>query len=347
MNLKQLRKTAKALVAPGKGILAADESAVSCKKRFDSVGVPCTAATRKAYRELLCTTTSASKYLSGVILFDETFRQKIGAVSFPKYLSKKKIIPGIKVDLGLIDLPGFPGEKVSKGLDNLPERIAEYAKSGALFAKWRSVIAIGKDIPTNECIGANTFVLARYARICQEAGIVPIVEPEILFDGTHDAHQCELVMNRVLEILFNTLQAFRVYFPGVILKTSMVLPGRGSGITINHDDVADRTCRVLYDKVPSDLGGIVFLSGGQESRDAFVNLNRIAQRGPHAWGITFSYSRAIQDPVLKYWANNRKDKAGFQKLFANQLQLVSDAAKGTLNEAHSKNYDFVSHSQDL
>lgn len=348
MNTELLEKTVAMMLADGKGLLAADESSASCEKRFESVGVPCTEQTRREYRELLLTTPDAERYMSGVILFDETFWQTTnhGQV-FREYLNNHQVLPGIKVDKGLVDLPGFAGEKVTQGLDGLPERMMTYAAAGAKFAKWRAVITINDGIPTDECIGANTLSLSRYARICQDAGIVPIVEPEILFDGTHSIERCEEIMAHALDILFNTMRAFRVHLPGAVLKASMVLPGKQSGADIDHDDVAERTVRVLHAHVPHELGGIVFLSGGQTPNDAFINLNRIAQRGPHPWPLTFSYSRALQDPVLKAWAHDRRDIAAAQALFARQLAIASRAAKGELDESSLARDTFVSRSQDL
>ena len=347
-DLQKLEQTAKAMASPGKGLLAADESAATCQKRFDAVKVPCTEETRREYRELLLTAPGAEEFLSGVIFFDETFWQATshGQV-FREYLKTHNVLPGIKVDKGLVDLPGFPGERISQGLDGLPERMETYAGAGGRFAKWRTVITIGDGIPTDECIGANTFVLARYARICQEAGIVPIVEPEVLFDGNHTSEECEAVMARTLDILFNTMAAFRVHLPGAVLKTSMVLPGKDSGTPIDHDEVAERTVRVLQEHVPVDLGGVVFLSGGQTPTDAFLNLNRIAQRGPHPWGVTFSYSRALQDPVLKAWAKDRKAVDTTKQLFKKQLELAAAASRGELDESTLETDNFVSHSQDL
>ncbi|HSW99600.1 MAG TPA: class I fructose-bisphosphate aldolase [Patescibacteria group bacterium] len=352
MDISALEEIAQKLVAPGKGLLAADESNASCQKRFDAVGVPCTEESRREYREILLTTPGAEKYLSGVIFFDETFWQSThsGQV-FREYLKNHGILPGIKVDKGLIDLPGFPGEKVTQGLDGLPERMATYQAAGAKFAKFRCVITIGDGIPTDECIGANTYILARYARICQEAGLVPMVEPEVLFDGNHTAEQCEAVLGHTLDILFQTMRAFRVHLPGAILKTSMVLPGKDSGITINHDDVAERTVRVFREHVPEELGGIVFLSGGQTSNDAFADLAHIAQliaqKGPHSWGVTFSYSRALQDPVLKTWATNRNATHTTKELFQHQLELASAASKGELDENKLGSDTNASHAQDL
>jgi len=348
MDEDKLARIAKSLVAPGKGLLAADESSTSCAKRFEAVGVPCTEETRREYRQLLLTTPGAEEMLSGVILFDETFWQSTdhGQI-FREYLKNHGVAPGIKVDKGLVDLPGFPGEKVTQGLDGLPERMVTYAGAGAQFAKWRAVITIDDGIPTDECIGANVYTLARYARICQEAGIVPIVEPEIIFDGKHSAEDCEAAMARTFDILFQTMRSFRVYMPGAILKTSMVLPGKDSGTPINHDDVAERTVRVFQEHVPDDLGGIVFLSGGQTSNDAFMNLNRIAQRGLGTWGITFSYSRALQDPVLKAWAKDRKAIHDIQELFYRQLQRASAASRGELDENTLNDDTAASHSQDM
>ena len=345
----KLAQIAKQMVAPGKGLLAADESNGSCEKRFAPLGVECTEDTRREYRQLLFTTPNIEKYLNGVIFFDETFWQSTNhSETFRSYLGQRKVMPGIKVDKGLIDLPGFDNEKLTQGLDGLPERMAQYAANGAKFAKWRAVITLGEGIPTDECIGANTFVLARYARICQDAGIVPMVEPEVLFDGNHTIDQAESAMAHTFDILFQTMRAFRVHLPGVILKTSMVLPGKDSGTPINHDDTADRTCRVLHEHVPHELGGIVFLSGGQKPSDAITNLNKIAQRGPHPWGVTFSFSRALQDPVLKAWAKDRHAVAEAQAIFTRQLEHAAAASTGKLTEdAELHTDDFVSHSQDL
>ncbi len=348
MDHALLEEIAKALVAGSKGLVAADESAATCQKRFDAVQVPCTETTRRAYRELLLTTPGAAQYMSGVIMFDETFWQSTGSGQlFREYLKMQGILPGIKVDKGLVDLPGFPGEKISQGLDVLPQGIEEYAGAGGKFAKWRSVITIGEGIPTNECIGANTYVLARYARICQEQGIVPIVEPEILFDGAHSIEDCEWALAHTLDTLFTTMRAFRVHLPGAILKTAMILPGKDSGTPIDPNDTAARTSRVRREHVPAELGGVVFLSGGQTSRDAFINLNRIARQGPFPWGLTFSYSRALQDPVLRAWAKDVEDIKVPQEIFLAQLQMASAASSGSLDESLLTGDSFVSHSQDI
>ncbi len=347
MDHQQLSDIAKKLVAPGKGILAADESNKSANKRFEGVGVETSEENRRRYRQLLMTTPHAAQYLSGVILYDETFWQNTDSGQpLREYLSEQDIMPGIKVDMGLIDLPGFPGEKVTQGLDGLPERLAKYAQSGAKFAKWRALITIGNDIPTDECIGANTFSLARYARMCQEYNIVPIVEPEVLYDGEHSAERCEQVIAHTYDILFQTMRAFRVDLSGAILKTSMVLPGKNSGNPVNIDEVSERTSRVLKEHVPGELGGVVFLSGGQTPDLAVQNLNAIEKLGPYPWGLTFSYSRALQDPVLKHWAENQTDVAASQQLFAHQLQLAAIARDGQLQDSQLENDNFVSGSQD-
>lgn len=359
MNTELLETTARTLVAAGKGILAADESTASANKRFTAVGVAETEENRRNYRQILITTPAAKNALSGVIFYDETFWQHVDEhKTFHDYCTENGIIPGIKLDEGLVDLPGFPGEKISKGLDTLPERIVKYRDAGAKFAKWRSVIAIDYlkneageafSIPTEECINANAFVLARYARICQDAGIIPIVEPEVLFDGKHTAQECEDTLARVLSALFVAMRAYRVHLPGAILKTSMVLPGKDSGIAIEAADVADRTVRVLREYVPEELGGVVFLSGGQSAADGLKNLNAIVRGGQEStlpWGLTFSYSRALQDPVLKHWAGDQSDIEGSQAIFAQQLEMAVAARGGVLVEGAATE-NFVSAGQDL
>lgn len=347
MHTLQLETVARTLVARGRGILAADESTASANKRFAAVNVEQTEENRRVYRQILLATPAAKDILSGVIFYDETFWQKNDeGLIFSAMIAEAGILPGIKVDEGLIDLPGFSGEKLTKGLDTLPERLATYADAGAKFAKWRAVITIGEAIPTSQCINANAFVLARYARLCQDADIVPIVEPEVLFDGIHAAETCDRVMQSVYDALFAALKSLRVHLPGVILKTSMVLPGKESGIVPTPEDVAMRTVRALHAHVPKELGGVVFLSGGQTPTQAFLNLDAIARKGPHPWGVTFSYSRGLQDPVLKYWAEHRDDIAGATAIFAHQLAIARDASLGMLN-ADQLGGDFVSGSQDL
>lgn len=347
MDTQNLETIAKSLVVSGKGLLAADESNASCEKRFAAVGVECTESTRQEYRQLLLTTPKANEYLTGVILFEETFNQSTSqGQPFREYLQSTDIHPGIKVDKGLIDFPGYPLEKITQGLDGLPERMAAFATQGAKFAKWRAVITIGDGIPTTECIESNAFVLGRYARICQDVGIVPIVEPEVLYDGNHSIEQAESTITKTFDILFQTMRALRVHLPGAILKTSMVLPGKDSGTTMDHDEVATRTAQVLHKHVPEEMGGVVFLSGGQTPADAFINLNRIAKKGPYPWGLTFSYSRALQDPVLKAWAKDRKATQATQAIFTQQLTMAAAASLGKLDEGQLQNDTFVSHSQD-
>jgi fructose-bisphosphate aldolase class I len=348
MDTATLEKNAHKLCLPGKGLLAADESNATCQKRFDAVGVECTEESRRIYRQLLVATPGVERYLNGVIFYDETFWQKTDqGHPFREYLKDHDELPGIKVDKGLVDFPGFEGEKITIGLDDLPQRIQKYADAGAKFAKWRAVITIGENTPSYECIGANAFVLARYARICQDAGVVPIVEPEVLYDGSHTEQECEEAIAETLDTLFQTMETFRVYLPGTILKTSMVLPGKDSKILMDHDDVAKRTCRVLHEHVPKELGGVVFLSGGQAPSEAFINLNRIAKLGGHPWGITYSYSRALQDQALKTWAANQQMIDHVQSVYMRQLTFAAAASKGELNESELGGDAFVSGSQDL
>lgn len=346
MDTNKLETIAKQIVADGKGLVAADESNGSSKKRFDAVGIESSPESRRQYRQILITAEGINKYVSGIILYDETFWQTTDdGNGFTDYLAENGMLPGIKVDKGLIELPGFDKEKTTQGLDGLPEQMENYAHGGAKFAKWRSLITIGDDIPSDACIDANAYVLARYARICQDYNIVPLIEPEILFDGTHTIERCEQVMRKVFDMTVDLLKHYKVYLPGMILKTSMVLPGKDSGHAIDNSDVAARTAGVLKDCWPRELGGVVFLSGGQTPNDAFINLNRIKQNGPFNWGVTFSFSRAIQDPVLKLWAKNR-DISAATDVYIRQLQLVQQASLGQLDE--NINIDsFVSHSQDL
>ena len=347
MNTSLLESTAHLLVAPGRGILAADESAGTCEKRFAAVGIESSEENRRQYREILVTAPATKTALSGIIFYEETFWQKTnGGVLFTDSLVQRGILPGIKLDLGLQDLQGFLGEKTSVGLDTLVQRIEPFVKAGAMFAKWRSVISIGAEMPSSACIEANCFILARYARICQDFGLVPIVEPEVLFDGSHTLDRCAEVMRIVYDCLFATMDKYRVYFPGAILKTSMVLPGRDSGIPIDHDAVARATVQTLHNHVPWNLGGVVFLSGGQTPTDAFINLNRIAKIGGLPFGVTFSFSRGIQDQVIKTWAKNPGNPAEAEAVYTKMLALAVAARDGHLDEM-SHLGDFVSHSQDL
>lgn len=332
MDHQLLETTARQLVREGHGLLASDDSST---KRFDAVGLEKSEEARRKFRQTLITSSKVEETLSGVILFEETFKQKLdNGQLVPEYLASKGILPGIKLDQGLQDLPGFPGEKVVSGLDALPARAAEFSALGARFAKWRAVITIGEGIPTEECIGANTYVLARYARICQDNGIVPIVEPEVNMEGTHTSEDCERITAHVYDLMFHTMRAFRVHIPGAVMKTAMVVPGKSGPEAMNPDVVAERTVRVLGEHVPAELGGVVFLSGGQTTRQAFVNLNRIEQKaiGHLPFGLTFSYLRALQDDALQHWAANVGDIEGTQSAFNDLLSKAAAARQGTLDE---------------
>ena len=293
------------MVAPGKGIIAIDESNNTIKKRFDGVGIDCTEENRRAYRELLLTTPNLSQHISGAILYDETLRQKTrDGVPFAEVMHKNGIIPGIKVDKGPVALAGFPGEVVTEGLDGLRDRLKEYAQLGARFAKWRAVINIGDDIPSGTCIEANAHALARYAALCQEAGLVPMVEPEVLMDGAHDIQTCYEVTEVTLRALFDALYNQNVMLEGTILKASMVVPGKDSGEKASVEEVAESTLMCLKSAVPAILPGIVFLSGGQSDEDATAHLDAMNRMGPHPWPLSFSYGRAMQSAALKIWGQD-------------------------------------------
>lgn len=305
MDINILKATAKAMVAPGKGILAADESAGTCKKRFDSVNVPCTEDNRRDYRQTLFTTAGLEQYISGVILHDETIRQKsTGGKMLAEILSEKGIMPGIKVDGGPKNLALHGEEKITEGLDGLRERLAEYKTLGAKFAKWRAVITIGDNMPSEACMSANAHALARYAALCQEADIVPMIEPEVLIEGDHTLEQCFEVTETTLEEVFGELAHQGVAPEGTILKASMVIAGKKAVKQSTVEEVADNTIRVLKATVPANLAGVVFLSGGQTDEQATAHLDAMNKMGKLPWPLTFSYSRAIQNPVLKKWAEN-------------------------------------------
>ncbi|MEO7199039.1 MAG: class I fructose-bisphosphate aldolase, partial [Dokdonella sp.] len=277
------------------------------KKRFDSVGVEDSEENRRAYREMLLTTPGLNQHISGAILFDETIRQSTrDGVPFTKLMMENGIIPGIKVDKGLVELAGFPGEKITEGLDGLRNRLAEYARLGAKFAKWRALITISGDAPSGTCIEANSHALARYSALCQEAGLVPRVEPEILLDGEHDIDECYDVTEATLRSLFGSLYEHNVMLEGTILKVSMVLPGNLCSDQASVEDVAEATVRCLKAAVPASLPGIVFLSGGQSDEDSTAHLNAMNQIGPHPWPLSFSYGRAMQQAALKLWGADMK-----------------------------------------
>ena len=299
----ELHETAKALVAEGKGILAADESTGTIKKRFDSIDLESTEDRRRAYREMLFTTPGVEDYISGVILFDETIRQSTkDGTPFPKLLQDKGVIPGIKVDKGAKPLALAENETVTEGLDGLRERLTEYRELGARFAKWRATYSITDDLPSDYCIWANAHALARYAALCQEAGLVPIVEPEVLQDGTHTIERSFHVTSRVLDAVYTELFDQRVDVFGTLLKPNMVLSGYDAQDRAGMNEVADWTLRCLYKHVPPAVPGIVFLSGGQSDEDATAHLNAMNTEAPHPWQLSFSYGRALQAPALKAWA---------------------------------------------
>jgi len=305
MSIEQLAETAQAMVAAGKGIIAIDESTTTIAKRFAGVGIENSEENRRAYREMLLTTPKLGEHISGAILFDETLRQKTKAgVPFTKVMMDNGIIPGIKVDKGTQPLAGFQGELVTEGLDGLRGRLEEYYKLGARFAKWRAVINIGDDIPSGTCIEANSHALARYAALCQEQGLVPMVEPEVLMDGSHDIQTCYEVTEVVLRSLFDALYNHNVMLEGTILKASMVVPGKDSGEQVSVEDVAENTIMCLKTAVPAILPGIVFLSGGQSDEDATAHLDAMNRMGPHPWPLSFSYGRAMQSAALKIWSQD-------------------------------------------
>jgi fructose-bisphosphate aldolase class I len=335
MSIEQLESTAQAMVAPGKGIIAIDESSNTVKKRFDAVGIENTEENRRAYRELLLTAPGAAEHLSGAILFDETIRQKTrDGVPFTEVMRKAGIIPGIKVDKGTQPLAGYPGELITEGLDGLRDRLKEYYALGARFAKWRAVITIGDDIPSGTCIEANAHALARYASLCQEQGLVPIVEPEVLMDGEHDIETCYEVTEVVLRSVFGALYDFDVLLEGTILKASMVLPGKACPEQASVEEVAEATLRCLRSAVPAILPGIVFLSGGQSDADATAHLNAMNQMGGNPWPLSFSYGRAMQSAALKLWSKDMKGNfAAAQATVAKRARENGLAALGEWTSA--------------
>ncbi len=330
MDATRLRDIASRMMAQGKGLIAADESTSSCEKRFAAVGAPCTEESRRAYRELIVTAPGLEEYVSGVIFYDETIRQRTReGKRFPDALAERDILPGIKVDTGTREFAPHSSEKITQGLDGLPERLAEYATFGAAFAKWRAVIAIGEGMPSAACIDANAMAMARYAAACQEAGIVPIVEPEVLIDGDHSLARCFEASASVWRALFAALATEQVFLPGAILKASMVIAGTAAATQSSASEVAEATVRCLVENVPGELAGVVFLSGGQSDEQATENLNAMNARGCAPWPLTFSYSRAIQNPVLALWAADQegnKEKAQAALLF--RARMCALASQG-------------------
>jgi fructose-bisphosphate aldolase class I len=325
-----LEETARALVAPGKGILAADESSGTIKKRFDSIGVESTEDSRRAYRDMLFTTDGAADHISGVILYDETIRQSAhDGTPFPKLLESQGVIPGIKVDMGAKDLAHAPGEKITEGLDGLRERLAEYVGLGARFSKWRAVITIGEGIPSEYCLWTNAHALARYAALSQEAGLVPIVEPEVLMDGNHSIETSFEVTSRTLHAVFTELRDQRVHFEQMLLKPNMVLSGYDASGRAGIQEVADQTIRCFRRHVPAAVPGIVFLSGGQTDEDATAHLNAMNAMGPHPWELSFSYGRALQAPALKAWGGDEASVSAGQAAYLQRAKLNGLARSGS------------------
>ena len=329
MNRSELARIANAMVAKNKGILAADESTGTIKKRFDSIKLDSTEEHRRTYREMLFTAPGAAESISGVILYDETIRQKTkDGTPFPQYLAKLGIIPGIKVDMGAKPLAGFPNETITEGLDGLRERLAEYHKLGARFAKWRAVIDIADGIPTAYAIEANAHALARYAALCQEQEIVPIVEPEVLMDGGHSIERCEEVTDAVLEVVFDQLAGHRIYLEGMVLKPNMIISGKKAANRAPPEVVAQSTVRCLKRHVPPAVPGIAFLSGGQSPTEATLHLSLMNKLGPLPWSVTFSYGRALQDTALKAWAGASATYAAGQTEFVKRAKLNGLATTG-------------------
>jgi fructose-bisphosphate aldolase class I len=332
-----LEQTARALVAPGKGILAADESDGTIKKRFDSIQVESTEESRRAYRELLFTTPGMEEYISGVILYDETIRQSSAdGMPFPELLASKGVIPGIKVDKGAKPLALAEGETVTEGLDGLRDRLAEYRDLGARFAKWRATYSIAEDLPSEYCVWVNAHALARYAALCQEAGLVPIVEPEVLQEGTHSLEESAKATGRVLQAVYQELHDQRVDLRGTLLKPNMVLSGYSGTSRAGIEEVAEATLDVLYKHVPAAVPGIVFLSGGQSDGDATAHLNAMNARGPHPWELSFSYGRALQSPALKAWAGEESNVPSAQAAFAHRAKMNGLARSGSYSPEMEK-----------
>ncbi len=329
MKPSELESVARDLVQNGKGILAADESFKTITKRFDAIHLESTTDTRRAYREMLFLTPGIEKFISGVILFDETIHQSDdNGTPLAYILANKGILPGIKVDAGTVDLANYPGEKITAGLDGLRERLQEYHSLGARFTKWRAVITIGPGIPSSYCIDANAHALARFAALSQEAGLVPIVEPEVLMDGDHPIERCEEVTKSTLKSVFNSLKNARIHLEGMLLKPNMVLPGKESSKQVSDQVIAETTVRVFCEEVPAAVPGIVFLSGGQTPTQATERLNAMNRLENLPWQLSFSYGRALQDDPLKTWAGNPDQVSQAQQVFYRVAQGNSEARSG-------------------
>jgi fructose-bisphosphate aldolase class I len=329
MHENKLIEIVSRLIESPKGILAIDESVDTCNKRFEKLGVETTEEKRREYRELLVTTPEIEKYISGYIFFDETIRQDTkDGKSFTSILQERGIDVGIKVDQGLVSFKDSATEKITKGLDGLTERLKEYKNLGATFAKWRAVYLIGENTPSEDCIKENAIALAKYALICQELDIVPIIEPEVLYDGDHTIEKCYEITGHNFDIIFAELLKLNIFMPGLILKTSMVLAGKNAREKSSNENVAKMTVKCLKEHVPTHIGGIVFLSGGQDPEEATLNLNAIHHLGPLSWPLTFSYSRAIQNSALETWAKNPNDIAQAQAMLLKAAKNNSEASMG-------------------
>ena len=345
-QISELNKIAKQMVAPGKGILAADESEKTVGKRFASIGLENNEDNRRAFREMLLTAPGEGEFISGVILHDETIRQNVGmgldpslqGKSFVAILQAEGILPGIKVDLGLADMPSSPNEKLTKGLDGLAARLKEYVFLGAKFCKWRSVITIGDGIPTDANIRQNAKDLATYALVCQENGLVPMVEPEVMLDGNHSIEQCQEASLKILTALFEELKNDGVAIEGIILKTNMVLPGKDSGTKASPEEVAKATVENFKKVLPGSLTGVAFLSGGQSEIEATENLNAMNQLGALPWTLTFSYARALQDGATKAWQGKKENLELAQKVFLHRAKMNSLASQGKYSEEMEKDF---------
>lgn len=346
--MAELQDTTKSLFADHKGLLAADESSKSAQKRFDALSIPCTDETRRQYRQMLITTPGIDEYLSGVIFYDETIRQSTDdGQTFPAYLQAHGVVPGIKVDKGLVPLDNFPDETVTEGLDGLAERLKEYYELGARFAKWRAAFKVTDTLPTQGAMHVNLHVMARYAAMCQTAGIVPIVEPEVMYDGEHTIFRAHEVTEAALKLLVQMLKAYRVDLTGCVLKTSMVLAGKAAPTQSTPEEVAEHTLAVLNAAVPKEMAGVVFLSGGQTPQQARDNLQAIGAAGKQPWPITFSFSRAVQDPAMKAWLGKPENVSAAQEIYLGLTRDVAMARHGEYTaDATKAADDFVSPTQD-
>lgn len=337
MDIDAMVETARAIVEPGKGVLAADESAPTMAKRLAAVGLESTEARRRAYRETLFTTEGLGEHISGVILFDETVRQTDGeGTALAEVLRRRGIIAGIKVDRGIKPLAGFPGEVATEGLDGLRERLVEYAGLGLRFAKWRAVLRIDEGLPTNTAIRTNAHLLARYAALSQEAGLVPIVEPEVLMDGPHDLATCAAVTRRVLDEVYSQLAEHRVVLEATLLKPNMVLPGTTSGAHVSDDEIASATVRTLRATVPAAVPGVLFLSGGQSDQEATARLDALNRLPVQPWELSFSYGRALQAPVLQVWSEDASGRAAGQAALIKRARLNGAARFGAYTSGLEK-----------